>query len=226
MPALYNTISFQDILRKVIDTEEDTENDHSQATSISSHHGLLLKIFTDLSKSQYCNLRDFFNIFAKSYNIQVDLLPSYYSILEEMKRTYPSNVTFSLINGSNVILAHQKCVSEPLDIMDLFKKRNSAMIKPNLCGYYFKLTEMVASELFHLKDIIMENCHRLELESNEIFTVKLKVSEDGLGSVVGVPSPRGKTKYKDKIFRCNLVILEIGNGEDLVFKVSSFRLVQ
>ena len=168
-------------------------------------------------------LRDFFKIFAKSYNIHVDLLPSYHSVLEEMKRTYPSNVTFSLMKGSNVILAHQKCIAEPMDIMDLFKKRNSAMIKPNLCGYYFKLTEMVASELFHLKEIIMENCLRLEIESNAIFTVKLKVSEDGLGSVVGVPSPRGKTKYKDKIFRCNLVILEIENGENLVFKVSSFE---
>ena len=207
-----------------MDTEEEMDCDKDQAedSSISSHHGLLLKIFTDLSKSQYINIRDFFNIFAESYNIKVDLLPSYYSILEEMKRTYPSNVTFSLKKGSDVTLEHQKCISEPLDIMDLFKKRNPGMIKPNLCGYYFKLTEMVASELSHLKDIITENCQRLDVDTNDILTVKLKVSEDGLGSVVGVPSPRGKMKLKDKIFRCNLVILEIQDGDDLVFKVSSY----
>ena len=107
-------------------------------------------------------------------------------------------------------------------ISDFFKKRNPAMGTPNLCGYYFRMTDLFASQLFHLTDIVKANSAIRGSNLEDTFTVTLKLSEDGFGSVQGVPSPRTKTKFKKKIFRANIVILNVKCSQGkLVYKCAS-----
>ena len=79
---------------------------------------------------------------------------------------------------------------------------------PNLCGYY-RMTDLVASQIFHLTDIVRANSAIRGSNLEDTFTVTLKLSEDGFGIVQRVPSPRTKTKFKKKIFRANIVILNV-----------------
>ena len=39
------------------------------------------------------------------------------------------------------------------------------MGSPNLCGYYYKMTDLAASQLFHLTDIVKVNCHSTGAEA-------------------------------------------------------------
>ena len=77
---------------------------------------------------------------------------------------------------------------------------------PNLCGFYYRMTDLVASQLYHLSDIVKDNSAIRDSNLEDTFTVTLKLSEDGVGSVQGVQSPRTKTKFKKKILRTNMVM--------------------
>ena len=68
-------------------------------------------------------------------------------------------------------------------ISDFFKKRNPAMDTPNLCEYYYRMTDLVASQLFHLTDIVKANSAIRGSNLEDTFTVTLKLSEDGFGIV-------------------------------------------
>ena len=68
------------------------------------------------------------------------------------------------------------------------------------------MTDFVASQLYHLSDIVKDNSAIRDSNLEDTFTVTLKLSEDGVGSVQGVQSPRTKTKFKKKILRTNMVM--------------------
>ena len=121
----------------------------------------------------------------------------------------PSNTLFILWRDGAILMEHMACQEQPLNISDFFKKRNPAMGTPNLCGYYFRMTDLFSSQLFHLTDIVKANSAIRGSNLEDTFTVTLKLSEDGFGIVQGVPSPRTKTKFKKKIFRANIVILNV-----------------
>ena len=109
-------------------------------------------------------------------------------------------------------------MSGALVILNTFKKRNP----PNLCGFYYRMTDLVASQLYHLSDIVKANSDIRGSKLEDTFTVTLKLSEDGVGSVQGVPSPKTKTKFKKKIFRPNIVILNVKCSQGkLVFKCAA-----
>ena len=107
-------------------------------------------------------------------------------------------------------------------ILNFFKKRNPAMGTPNLCGCCFGMTDLVASQLFHLTDIVKANSAIRGSNLEDTFTVTLKLSEDGFGIVQGVPSPRTKTKFKKKIFRANIVIMNVKCSQGkLIYKCAA-----
>ena len=62
----------------------------------------------------------------------------------------PSNTLFILWKDGAILLEHEACQEQPLNILDTFGKRNPAMGTPNLCGYYFRMTDLFASQLFQL----------------------------------------------------------------------------
>ena len=184
--------------------------------------GLILKIFCNLSCKQYIDIRAFFIKNSEIFGLEKHFLPSYKQVVKEQKRAGPSNTPYILWKDDVILLEHEACEEQPLNILDTFGKRNPAMGTPNLCGYYYRMTDLVASQLFHLSDIVKANSTIRGCNLEETFTVTLKLSEDGLGSVQGVPSPRTKTKFKKKIFRTNLVILNVKCSEGkLVFKCAA-----
>ena len=63
----------------------------------------------------------------------------------------PSNTPYTILKDGIVLLEHEACQEQPLDLLGTFKKRNSAMGTPNLCGFYYRMTDFVASQLYHLK---------------------------------------------------------------------------
>ena len=83
-------------------------------------------------------------------------------------------------------------MSGAMDILDNFKKRNP----PNLCGFNYRMTDLVASQLYNLSDIVKANSDIRGSKLEDTFTVTLKLSEDGVGSVQGVPSTKTRTKFK------------------------------
>ena len=83
-------------------------------------------------------------------------------------------------------------------------------------------SEGLTSQLFHLTDIVKANSAIRGSNLEDTFTLTLKLSEDGFGSVQGVPSPRTKTKFKKKIFRANIVILNVKCSQGkLVYKCAA-----
>ena len=84
------------------------------------------------------------------------------------------------------------------------------------------MTDLFASQLFHLTDIVKANSAIRGSNLEDTFTVTLKLSEDGFGIVQGVPSPRTKTKFKKKIFRANIVIMNVKCSQGkLVYKCAA-----
>ena len=69
----------------------------------------------------------------------------------------PSNTPYTILKDGIVLLEHEACQEQPLDILDTFKKRNPAMGTPNLCGFYHRMTDLVASQLYNLSDIVKAN---------------------------------------------------------------------
>ena len=130
----------------------------------------------------------------------------------------PSNTPYTILKDGIVLLEHEACQEQPLDLLGTFKNRNPAMGTPNLCGFYYRMTDLVASQLYNLSDIVKANSDIRGSKLEDTFTVTLKLSEDGVGSVQGVPSP----KFKKKIFRPNMVILNVKcNQRKLVFKCAA-----
>ena len=84
------------------------------------------------------------------------------------------------------------------------------------------MTDLFASQLFHLTDIVKANSAIRGSNLEDTFTVTLKLSEDGFGIVQGVPSPRTKTKFKKKIFRANIVIMNVKCSQGkLIYKCAA-----
>ena len=75
----------------------------------------------------------------------------------EQKMACPSNTPYTILKDGNVLLEHEACQEQPLDLLGTFKNRNPAMGTPNLCGFYYRMTDFVASQLYHLSDIIKAN---------------------------------------------------------------------
>ena len=109
----------------------------------------------------------------------------------EQKMACPSNTPYTILKDGIVLLEHEACQEQPLDLLGTFKNRNPAMGTPNLCGFYYRMTDFVASQLYHLSDIIKAN-------SAATFTVTQFVR-----------GWRTKTKFKKNIFRTNMFILNV-----------------
>ena len=130
----------------------------------------------------------------------------------------------TILKDGIVLLEHEACQEQPLYILDTFKKRNPARGAPNLCEFYYRMTGVIASQLFHLTDIVKDNSAIRGSNLEDTFTVTLKLSEDVVGSVQGAPSPRTKTKLKKKIFSTNMVILNVKCSQGkLVFKCAALN---
>ena len=69
----------------------------------------------------------------------------------EQKMACPSNTPYTILKDGIVLLEHEACQEQPLDLLGTFKNRNPAMGTPNLCGFYYRMTDFVASQLYHLK---------------------------------------------------------------------------
>ena len=75
----------------------------------------------------------------------------------EQKMACPSNTPYTILKDGIVLLEHEACQEQPLDLLGTFKNRNPAMGTHNLCGFYYRMTDFVASQLYHLSDIIKAN---------------------------------------------------------------------
>ena len=170
-----------------------------QHGGLAAMKGLILKIFCNLSCKQYVDIRAFFIKNSEIFGLEKHFLPSYKQVVKEQKRAGPSNTPYVLWKDGAILLEHEACQEEPLNILDTFKKRNPAMGTPNLCGYYFRMTDLVASQLFHLADIVRANSSIRGSNLEEVYTVTLKLSEDGFGSVQGClhpePRPNSRKRY-------------------------------
>ena len=78
-------------------------------------------------------------------------------VVKEQKMACPSNTSYTILKDGIVLLEHEACQDQPLDLLGTFKNRNPAMGTPNLCGFYYRMTDFVASQLYHLSDIIKAN---------------------------------------------------------------------
>ena len=78
-------------------------------------------------------------------------------VVKEQKMACPSNTPYTILKDGIVLLKHEACQEQPLDLLGTFKNRNPAMGTPNLCGFYYRMTDFVASQLYHLSDIIKAN---------------------------------------------------------------------
>ena len=78
-------------------------------------------------------------------------------VVKEQKMACPSNTPYTILKDGIVLLEHEACQEQPLDLLGTFKNRNPAMGTPNLCGFYYRMTDFVASQLYHLSDIIKAN---------------------------------------------------------------------
>ena len=78
-------------------------------------------------------------------------------VVKEQKMACPSNTPYAILKDGIVLLEHDACQEQPLDLLGTFNKRNSAMGTPNLSGFYYRMTDFVASQLYHLSDIIKAN---------------------------------------------------------------------
>ena len=72
-------------------------------------------------------------------------------VVKEQKMACPSNTPYAILKDCIVLLEHDACQEQPLDLLGTFNKRNSAMGTPNLSGFYYRMTDFVASQLYHLK---------------------------------------------------------------------------
>ena len=63
----------------------------------------------------------------------------------------PSNTSYTILKDDIVLLEHEACQEQPLDLLGTINKRNSAMGTPNLCRFYYRMTDFVASQLYQLK---------------------------------------------------------------------------
>ena len=72
-------------------------------------------------------------------------------VVKEQKMACPSNTPYTILKDGIVLLEHEACQEQPLDLLGTFKNRNPAMGTPNLCGFYYRMTDFVASQLYHLK---------------------------------------------------------------------------
>ena len=73
--------------------------------------------------------------------------------LLQWSRRWPVQATLltQFLKDGIVLLEHEACQEQPLDLLGTFKNRNPAMGTPNLCGFYYRMTDFVASQLYHLK---------------------------------------------------------------------------
>ena len=55
----------------------------------------------------------------------------------EQKMACPSNTPYAILKDGIVLLEHDACQEQPLDLLGTFNKRNSAMGTPNLSGFYY-----------------------------------------------------------------------------------------
>ena len=78
-------------------------------------------------------------------------------VVKEQKMACPSNTPYTILKDGIVLLEHEACQEQPLDLLGTFKNRNPAMGTPNLCGFYYRMTDFVASQLYHLSDITKAN---------------------------------------------------------------------
>ena len=104
-----------------------------------------MKIYCNFSPRQYKNLRAFFNQNANILGV------AYKRVVKEQKMACPSNTPYAILKDGIVLLEHDACQEQPLDLLGTFNKRNSAMGTPNLSGFYYRMTDFVASQLYHLK---------------------------------------------------------------------------
>ena len=127
-------------------------------------------------------------------------------VVKEQKMACPSNTPYTILKDGIALLEHEACQEQPLDLLGTFKKRNPAMGTPNLCGFYYRMTDFVASQLYHLSDIIKANS-------------AIRGSNLHRHSEV-VRGWRTMTKFKKNIFRTNMFILNVKCSQGkLVFNV-------
>ena len=113
-------------------------------------------------------------------------------------------------------------IESPLSLISLqytrYNFQSSCMPRPNISGSYFRITDIVANELHHMKHIIRSNMRKHNVSPENTLVCEIKLADDGMGSVDGIPKQRQKIKLPNKIFRCSLAIVEVKfGGRNLTF---------
>ena len=99
-------------------------------------------------------------------------------VVKEQKMACPSNTPYTILKDGIVLLEHEACQEQPLDLLGTFKKMNSAMGTPNLCGFYFRMTDFVASKTKFKKNIFRTNMFILNVKCSQgklVFNVRLQI---------------------------------------------------
>ena len=114
-------------------------------------------------------------------------------VVKEQKMACPSNTPFEGWYCSPRAWG----MSGALVILNTFKKRNP----PNLCGFYYRMTDLVASQLYNLSDIVKANSaiRHLHRHSEAARGWSWQCIAMSRGSRHPKPRPNLRKKYSDQI---------------------------
>ena len=185
------------------DAKQKTDNQLSPLEAAS------LRIRSDLTWAQYRSAGHFLTALAKERNKPLNILPSYIFVNEIDKLNLPSNVSYQLSDkiSGEVKYQHVGKIEDPLDIRESFVGLGPGHPQTNIYGSYFKLTDILARELYIKREETEKVAVGKKIPDSEELTVKVKICEDGFGDLEGCPIPKHQIRPANKIFRANLCIL-------------------
>ena len=154
-----------------------------------------LRLYVNISSNQYTQLKGFLAAAAVEYQTHWDCLPTLKSVRNEEDASLPSNVSYKIKNvNGDVIYTHNAKVLYYLNILcSFFLKNNLLQIegphdiledmqelgplfpRPKMAGRYYKVTDVIAMELFNMKDKISSQLQKLDIAPNSTLTVKVKI---------------------------------------------------
>ena len=195
-------------IKKCIQQEEG--NTASNPDRLSAIEGAALKRGVGLSKSEYEKLCFFLNYFGRKLKI----FPNYKFLLTQDKLNLPGSVSYTLLNKNTEEEVHfHEAQANPRaeNLMAQFvnTKFVPEMRKPNMVGCAYPIPNILANELQAMLLDLKEEMKEKEVSDLSTLEVIVKQNGDGIGDIEGLPRMRTQQILPNKIYRENLLILQI-----------------
>lgn len=186
-----------------------------EGIQISPIEAAALKKGVGLSKSEWENMCFFLNYLSKKGDRRkFNIFPNYKFVQREDQKNLPGSVSYTLRSKetNEIIYDHEGQENPRADnLMQQFTDSRFVpeMRKPNMVGCAYPLPNLLANELLSMKEDLQNVMKDKNITTETLLQVITKQNGDGIGDIDGLPRMRSQQVLPTKIYRENLVILQV-----------------